>query len=346
MTEVHPSRSRNPYQSQSTSSSRSLTPELLEYDDYSHLSYSLSSLASTSRSTNQDLTEPEEEEDEDSSEVTVNRPIRASDYLPHPSHNDSAPQNETPPLAAPQTTTVSPFPPSDSTFHFNSDSPPPIQNLERFGSPTSLSSWNPSDLMSYPSSSAPGSSDGDRYLSDHDPEHYTGDAIRNGPLTDGEGEEISDEDGPSRARQADFTIDSNVRSTTHTRTREYLSTITGHLVMPRLPILYPNSHTPSPGSSLRGSSSPRSLSSTSVRRPNGRNVSHDSRIRNLHQRSSQTSLQNRALPSKARVLLLGDDTRTLCTSSGSFGSIPASFNRVDEVVHNFKVLSLSLRTNW
>ncbi|KAH9815476.1 hypothetical protein DFH28DRAFT_263805 [Melampsora americana] len=332
MTEVHPQPTSNQshlHSSTTPNSHGSLTPELLEYDEFSHLSYSFSSLPSIQSETfsfddvnheedeEQEEEEDEEEDEEDSSEVTVNRPIRSSDYLPRPTISQSVSQSEPSSSihTSPQPTTIFGLPSLNSRSH----SPHLHHAIERYGSPISLSSWNPSEGLSYPSSSISGSLDSDRELSDH--EHETESQRRNGPLTDGEVEDGSAIDSPASIPFEDS-------HHTHTSTREYLSRITGHLVMPRLPIHHPNSNASSRGSSLRGGSSPRSMSSVSLRRLNVQETSHA-------EHPSHHSWTTRA-GSKLRVLLLEDDNSSARKPVVSKASA-LTIRRASDLVSDFKI---------
>lgn len=324
MTEVQPQSTSQP--NSSTASNGSITPELLEYDEFSHLSYSFSSLPSIQSETfsfdevNQEEEEQEdEEEEEDSSEVTVNRPIRSSDYLPRSIPNPPISQSSEPSSSiptSPQPTHIFGLPSSTSRSH----SPHLRQPIERYGSPISLSSWNPSEGLSYPSSSISGSLDSDRELSDH--EHETGShQRRNGSLTDGEVEEELTTDSPP-------SIPFDDSHHTHTSTREYLSRITGHLVMPRLPIHHPNSNNSSRGSSLRGGSSPRSMSSVSLRRLNAQETVHA-------EHPYHHTWMSRAGP-KPRVLLFEDDKSSV--RKPMVGKASAlTIRRARDLVPDFKI---------
>ncbi|EGG00965.1 uncharacterized protein MELLADRAFT_117929 [Melampsora larici-populina 98AG31] len=328
MTEVNLQTTSNQSQPNSSTtphSTGSITPELLEYDEFSHLSYSLSSLPSIQSETfsfdevnnEEDEEQEEEEEDEDSSEVTVNRPIRSSDYTTQSTTIQSTSQSE--PASSiptsPQPTRAFGLPSSNSGPH----SPHFHQPIERYGSPISLSSWNPSEGLSYPSSSISGSLDSDRELSDH--EHETGSQRRNGPLTDGEVEEEIANDS-----LASTPFDDSHHM--HTSTREYLSRITGHLVMPRLPIHHPISNASSRGSSLRGGSSPRSMSSASLRRLNAPETGHA-------EQPSHHTWTTRAGP-KPRVLLFEDGKSSVCKPMVGKASA-LTIRRARDLVSDFKI---------
>ncbi|KAG0148158.1 hypothetical protein CROQUDRAFT_90697 [Cronartium quercuum f. sp. fusiforme G11] len=322
------------------------TPDLLELDPSPSLSssFSMATLPSISNSptSESEFTTPLDDDDEDSSEVTVNQPIRPSDYVTRPA--SVIPNHSSPEVIAPQPSRPAGLLSAHSNL--NPDSPlPPVPTIDRFDSPLSLSSWYASDLVSYPASSISGSLDGDRdHLSDHEP----GESTRNGPLTDGEGEEISDEDGAYRNGlqvyvRARSQFD-ETRHNTHSRTREFLSTITGHLVMPRLPIHHPYSNTPSPGSSLRGGVSPRSAGSSSGRRPTGhyphreaRSGRHDQHQRTLPDQASSFQAWTSSLAPKTRVLLLGDDDCSVCKPSFYPTEPIISVQRASELVAGFKI---------